>query len=182
MTKVGVLVGSLREGSYARKWAEEFTKLLPEDFEVTFLEIGNLPLYSEEYDENEPAEYASFRAEAKAQDAIVISTPEYNRSTSAVLKNALDVGSRPYGSSVWDGKPTIIIGHSISNISGANAIQSLRPTLAFLNMPVLSQPEVQLANSQKYFDDAGNLNNEGTKAFLQGAADAYVTHVKRYVD
>ncbi|TLQ40486.1 NAD(P)H-dependent oxidoreductase [Ruoffia tabacinasalis] len=179
MTKIGVVVGSLRKESYARKWSVALAELFPADVEVEFLEIGNLPLYNEEYDENNPSEYTEFRNAVSAQDAIIFATPEYNRSTSGVLKNAIDVASRPWGQSVWTGKPALILGHSISNISGANAVQSLRPTLAFLDMPVLGQPEVYLANSQNFFDEDGKLNNEETRGFLQTVADAFIAHIEK---
>lgn len=179
MTKIGVVVGSLRKESFARKWSEALVELFPVEFEVEFLEIGNLPLYNEEYDQDSPAAYTEFRNAVAAQDAIIFATPEYNRSTSGVLKNAIDVASRPWGQSVWAGKPALILGHSISNISGANAVQSLRPILAFLDMPVLAQPEVFLANSQNFFDEEGKLNNEDTRAFLQTVADAFVAHIEK---
>lgn len=178
VTKVGVVVGSLRKESYARKWAVALTDLFPEDYEVEFLDISQLPLYNEEYDQDSPREYTEFRNAVASQDAIIFATPEYNRSTSGVLKNAIDVASRPWGQSVWAKKPALILAHSISNISGANAVQSLRPILAFLDMPVLAQPEVYLANSQNFFDEDGKLNNEGTRDFLQTVADAFVAHIE----
>ncbi|XJS09682.1 NADPH-dependent FMN reductase [Aerococcaceae bacterium WGS1372] len=179
MTKIGIVVGSLRKESYARKWAQALVELFPADVEVEFLEIGNLPLYNEEYDQDSPAEYTEFRNVVAAQDAIIFSTPEYNRSTSGVLKNAIDIASRPWGQSVWSGKPALIMGHSISNISGANAVQALRPILAFLDMPVLNQPEVYLANSQNFFDEGGKLTNEDTRGFLQTVADAFMQHIEK---
>lgn len=179
MTKIGVVVGSLRKESFARKWARALAELFPANVEVEFLEIGNLPLYNEEYDQDSPEEYTHFREAVAAQDAIIFSTPEYNRSTSGVLKNAIDVASRPWGQSVWSGKPALIIGHSISGMSGVNAVQSLRPILAFLDMPVLGQPEVYLAHSQDFFDEEGKLNNEDTKAFLQTVADAFIAHIEK---
>ena len=179
MTKIGVVVGSLRNESFARKWARALAELFPANVEVEFLEIGNLPLYNEEYDQHSPEEYIHFREAVAAQDAIIFSTPEYNRSTSGVLKNAIDVASRPWGQSVWSGKPALIIGHSISGMSGVNAVQSLRPILAFLDMPVLGQPEVYLAHSQDFFDEEGKLNNGDTKAFLQTVADAFIAHIEK---
>lgn len=179
MTKIGVVVGSLRKEAYSRKWAVELSKLFPADVEVEFLEIGNLPLYNEEYDANSPSEYIEFRNAVATQDAIIFSTPEYNRSTTGPLLNAIDVASRPWGQSVWAGKPALIMAHSISNLSGVNAAQSLRPVLAYLDMPVLTQPEVYIANSQNYFDEEGNLNNEDTRGFLQTVADAFVAHIER---
>src|SRR5690554_1740965 len=105
MIKVAVLVGSLRKESFSRKLANNLVELFPEDYKLEFVEIGNLPFYNEDYDaeNNAPAEYNTFRSKMKEMDAVLFVTPEYNRSMSAVLKNALDVGSRPYGDSVYDG-------------------------------------------------------------------------------
>lgn len=180
MTKVGIIVGSLRKESFARKWANNMVDLFPEDYEVEFLEIGNLPLYNEEYDTDSPAEYTAFRESVARQDAILFATPEYNRSISGALKNALDVASRPWGKSVWNGKPTLIVSHSISNISGFGANHHLRQMLTFLNMPMVLQPEVYLANSQNLIDEDGKVNNQGTLDFLQTAVDAFVDLIQRH--
>lgn len=181
MKKIGIIIGSLRKDSFARKWALELVKLLPSDYQSTVIEIGELPLYNEEYDANSPEAYEVFRNAVKEQDAIIFSTPEYNRSFSGALKNALDVASRPWGQSVWAGKPALVMSHSISGISGVNAATALKPILSFLDMPLLNQPEIYLANSQNFFDENGNLNNESTKEFLQTAADAFVKHVEKHV-
>lgn len=179
MRKIGVVVGSLRKESYARKIAENVVKLFPEDYEIEFLEIGNLPLYNEEYDGNSPEEYESFREVVRTVDAVLFVTPEYNRSVPGVLKNALDVGSRPYGESVWDSKPAGIISHSISNLSGFGANHHLRQSLTFLNMPVVQQPEVYLANSQDLVDDNGEIKDEQTIQFLQSFIDAFVSLINK---
>lgn len=181
MTKVAVVVGSLRKESYSRKLAKNLASLLPDDFTSEFIDIGNLPLYNEEYDGNEPEEYIDFRNQIKDTDAVMFVTPEYNRSVPGVLKNAIDVASRPYGESVWDGKPALVASQSISNLSGFGANHHLRQSLVFLNMPVLQQPEVYIANSTELFDDNDNIKSEDTVEFLQSAVDAYVEHVKRYV-
>ena len=179
MTKIGVVVGSLRKESFSRKIANNVAKLFPEGYEVEFIEIGNLPLYNEEYDGNSPEEYVSFRETVSGVDAVLFVTPEYNRSVPGVLKNALDVGSRPYGESVWNAKPAAIISQSISNLSGFGANHHLRQSLTFLNMPVVQQPEVYLANSQDLVDDSGNINNEQTVQFLQSFVDAFVDLINK---
>ena len=179
MTKIGVVVGSLRKESYSRKIANNVVKLFPEGYETEFIEIGNLPLYNEEYDGNSPEEYVSFRETVSGVDAVLFVTPEYNRSVPGVLKNALDVGSRPYGESVWNAKPAAIISQSISNLSGFGANHHLRQSLTFLNMPVVQQPEVYLANSQDLVDDSGNINNEQTVQFLQSFVDAFVDLINK---
>ena len=180
MPKVGIVVGSLRKESYSRKIAKNVAELFPEGYETEFVEIGNLPLYNEEYDGNEPEEYVTFRNTIKGLDAVLFVTPEYNPSVPGVLKNALDVGSRPYGESVWNGKPAAIISQSISNLSGFGANHHLRQTLAFLNMPVVQQPEVYIANAQDLIDENGKINNEETIQFLQGFVDTFVDLIKKY--
>lgn len=180
MTKIGVVVGTLRKESFSRKWAKNIVELLPEGFEVEFLEIGNLPLYNEEYDANSPAEYTTFRESVARQDAIIFATGEYNRSIPGVLKNALDVASRPWGQSVWAGKPALVVSHSISNVSGSLAQYHLRQVLAFLDMPVLGQPEVMLANSQNLIGEDGKVNNQGTIDFLQSVVDAFVAFIAKH--
>lgn len=179
MTKIGVVVGSLRKESFSRKIANNVAKLFPEGYEAEFIEIGNLPLYNEEYDGNSPEEYVSFRETVSGVDAVLFVTPEYNRSVPGVLKNALDVGSRPYGESVWNAKPAAVISQSISNLSGFGANHHLRQSLTFLNMPVVQQPEVYLANSQDLVDDSGNINNEQTVQFLQSFVDAFVDLINK---
>lgn len=174
MTKVGVIVGSLRKESYSRKIAHNVVDMFPSGYETEFIEIGNLALYNEEYDANPPSEYTNFRNKIRSCDAILFVTPEYNRSVPGVLKNALDVGSRPYGESVWDEKPAGIISQSISNLSGFGANHHLRQSLTFLNMPVVQQPEVYLANAQDLLDENGKIHNEDTKAFLQSFIDTFV--------
>lgn len=179
MVKVGIIVGSTRENSFSGLWAEAFSKLYPQDVEVTFIPIADLPLYNQDYDENNPETYTKFRQTVAAQDGILFVTPEHNRTISAALKNALDVASRPWGESVWGGKPALIASQSISGLSGFGANHHLRQVLTFLDMPTVQQPEVYLANSQDQFDDQGELKSEDTKEFLQKAVDAHVDLIKK---
>ncbi|MBO1001247.1 NADPH-dependent FMN reductase [Pseudogracilibacillus auburnensis] len=182
MVRVGILVGSLRRESFSKKIAANVAELFPNGFETAFVEIGNLPLYNQDFDDDHdvPAEMTAFRSTMKEIDAVLFVTPEYNRSIPAVLKNALDVGSRPYGSSVWDEKPAAIISQSPGNISGFGANHHLRQPLVFLNMPVLQQPEAYLANSAELLNENGEITNEGTIQFLQTFVDAFVDLIKRY--
>lgn len=179
MTKVGIIVGSTRKNSFSGMWAKAMAELYPAGTEVTFIDIANLPLYNQDYDENSPQEYTDFREQVAAQDGILFVTPEHNRSVPAALKNALDVASRPWGESVWGGKPALVASHSISGLSGFGANHHLRQSLAFLDMPTVQQPELYLANSQDYFDDNGTLNNEDTKEFLKGAVDAHFNLIEK---
>lgn len=107
-------------------------------------------------------------------------TPEYNRSFSGALKNAIDVGSRPYGQSVWNGKPAAVISQSPGNLSGFGANHHLRQVLVFLNMPTVQQPEVYLANSFELFDESGKFNNQGTIDFLQSFVNTFVDLINKY--
>ncbi len=184
MTKtIGIFLGSLRKGSYSRIIAQELAKLLPAGYEAKFIEIGNLPLYNQDFDDLGPVpdEYTKFRAEVKQLDAALFVTPEYNRSVPAVLKNALDVASRPYGANVWDGKPAAIISVSPGAMGGFGANHHLRQALVFLNMPTLQQPEAYLGHVDQFIDeDKGEVNNQGTKDFLQSIVDAFVQLIERY--
>lgn len=162
---VAVLVGSLRKGSYNLMIAKALAGLAPASLKLTIVEIGNLPFYNEDSEADAPAEWTAFRKQIKAADAVLFITPEYNRSTPATIKNALDVGSRPYGSSVWDGKPGAVISASPGSIGGFGANHHLRQSLVFLNVPALPF-EAYLGGVNKFFDDQGQLNNESTKEFL----------------
>lgn len=180
MTKVGIVVGSIRKNSFSEQLARNIVELFPSGYEAEFVEIANLPLYNQDSDENIPEVYTEFRNKVKSLDAVVFVTPEHNRSIPAALKNALDVGSRPYGSNVWDGKPALIVSQSPSNLSGFGANHHLRQVLAFLNMPVVQQPEVYIANVHELLDENGKINNEDTIGFLQSVVDAFVALVQCY--
>jgi chromate reductase len=182
MVKVGILVGSLRKESVTKKLALNVAELFKGGYETEFIEIGSLPLYNQDYDdENDvPAEYVTFRNKMKEIDAVLFVTPEYNRSVPAVLKNALDVGSRPYGQSVWDGKPSAIISQSPGNLSGFGANHHLRQSLVFLNMQVVQQPEAYITGTYEMFDENGKINNVETTQFLQSFVDAFVGLIKKF--
>ncbi|MDD2521382.1 MAG: NAD(P)H-dependent oxidoreductase [Anaerolineaceae bacterium] len=181
MKKIAVLVGSLRKNSYSQKLANNLVGLLPEGYEAEFIKIDHLPLYNQDYDTaNTPAEYAGFRNEIRDAAGVIFVTPEHNRSYPAALKNALDIGSRPYSQSVWDGKPALVVSQSPGNISGFGANHHLRQALTFLNMPTVQQPEAYIAHTNKLFDDDGNINNEGTLNFLQTVIDAFIEMVELY--
>lgn len=182
MVKIGVLIGSLRKESFSRKLAENVSALFPEGYEAEIVEIGNLPLYNQDFDDynNVPAEYTAFRNKIKEIDAVLFITPEYNRSVPAVLKNALDVGSRPYGKSVWDGKPAAVISQSPGNLGAFGANHHLRQSLVVLNMPTVQQPEAYIGNVAALFDENGKINNQDTIQFLRSFVDAFVDLIKKY--
>ena len=165
--QVAVFVGSLRKESFNRKIALALAELAPASLKLEILEIGQLPFYNQDDDEGQPpAAWTEFWARVKAADAVLFVTPEYNRSVPAVLKNALDVGSRPYGQSVWDGKPGAVVSVSPGAIGGFGANHHLRQSLVFLNMPALPQPEAYVGAADKLFDAEGTLTNDGTRKFL----------------
>ena len=176
---VAVLVGSLRQASFTRKIAKAIAEVAPAHLTFKFIEIGDLPLYNEELEAEVPAAWARFREEIHAADAFLFATPEYNRSVPAALKNAIDVGSRPYGHSGWTGKPAAVVSTSMGPLSGFGANHHLRQSLVFLNMPVLQQPEAYLGLTGTYFDDNGQLVKEGTREFLTTFANAFSDWIEK---
>jgi chromate reductase len=166
--KIAVLVGSLRRGSFTRKAAEALIKLPPPGPTYEIVEIGQLPHYNQDLDDDHtpPQAWTDFRDRMRGFDAVLFVTPEYNRSVPAVLKNALDVGSRPYGQSVWDKKPAAVVSNSPGLIGGFGANHHLRQSLVFLNMPVLQQPEAYVAHADTLTDKDGAVADPGTRAFL----------------
>lgn len=176
---VAVVVGSLRKDSLNRKVAKALAQLAPANLKLEIIEIGDLPLYSEDIDhDSPPAAYAAFRERIRRADAVLFVTPEYNRSVPGVLKNAIDVGSRPYGKSAWNGKPCAVVSASPGAIGGFGANHHLRQSLVFLNMPVLQQPEAYLGGAGSFFDEAGQLS-EKTRPFLQSIIDAFVGWIEQ---
>lgn len=172
--KVAVLVGSLRRDSYSRKTAKALIGLAPDSLRCKIVEIGDMPLYNEDLEKKSPPEsWQRFRKKIKDADAVLFVTPEYNRSIPAPLKNAVDVGSRPYGNSAWDGKPGAVVGVSPGAIGGFGANQHLRQTFVFMNVKVMQQPEAYIGGANKLFNDRDELTNESTKGFLKDFMDAF---------
>jgi chromate reductase len=172
-----VIVGSLRKDSINRKVANAIAELAPANLKLNIIEIGHLPLYDQDVDENPPAAWTQFRERIRSADAVLFVTPEYNRSVPGALKNALDVGSRPYGHSAWNGKPGAVVSASPGPIGGFGANHHLRQSLVFLNVPVLQQPEVYLGGADKLFDADGKLANDRTREFLQKFVQAFAAWV-----
>ena len=179
--KIAVIVGSLRKESYNRKVAKTLMLLAPSTLEMEIVEIGQLPMYNQDDDENPPATYVEFREKIKQFDGVLFCTPEYNRSVPAVLKNAIDVGSRPYGQSAWSGLPCAIVSVSPGALAGFGANHHLRQSLVFLNMPAMQQPEAYLGNIAGQYD-GDQLNNDSTRGFLQKFVDAFDSWVERHAD
>src|SRR5271167_3510170 len=174
---VAVIVGSLRKDSVNRKVANALAELAPAELKLSIVEIGQLPLYNQDGDENPPAEWTAFRERISAADAVLFVTPEHNRSMPAALKNALDVGSRPYGKSAWSGKPGAVVSASPGAIGGFGANHHLRQSLVFLNIPAMAQPEAYISGADKLFDANGKLVNDGTRKFLQGFMQTYAAWI-----
>jgi len=158
---VAVIVGSLRKESFTRKIARAMMDNAPASLRCRFVEIGDLPLYNADI-EGQVEAWDRFRKEIAACDAFLFATPEYN----GCLKNAIDVGSRPYGSSVWEGKPAGVISVTPSKLGAFGANHALRQSMVFLNVPCMQQPEAYISNASDLFDAGGALNNESTREFL----------------
>ena len=176
---VAVLVGSLRKASLNRKLAQALIAMAPPSLALKIVEIGDLPLYNQDSEDPPPATWADFRKAIAGSDAVLFITPEYNRSVPSALKNAIDVGSRPYGKSAWAGKPGAVISVSPGALGAFGANHHLRQSLVFLNVPAMQQPEAYVGGADKLFDAAGNVTNESTKAFLTKFAAAFATWVER---
>ncbi len=172
--RIGILVGSLRQESFNRKVAMTLIQLAPKPLEMGLIEIGNLPFFNQDIEATPPKEWVDFRKKLADLDGFILVTPEYNRSVPAVLKNALDVGSRPYGKNLWNTKPCAIVSASIGAIGGFGANHHLRQSLVFLNAPCMHQPEVYLSAVDKLFDEKGEMNT-ATKGFLGQFMQAYAS-------
>lgn len=179
--KVAVLVGSLREASLNRKLAKALVALAPDGLEFEFLPIGELQFYNQDLeDKGAPACWKAFREAISDVDAVLFVTPEYNRSVPAALKNALDVGSRPMGESVWNGKPAGVVTGSPGAIGGFGANHALRQSLVFLNMPAMQQPEAYVGGIGDMFAGDGSVKDEDTKKFLAGFMESFAQWISRH--
>lgn len=181
---VAVLVGSLRRKSFSRRAANALIRLAPGILRLEMVEIRGLPLYDQDLDDESapPAQWTDFRNQIKAVDAVLFVTPEYNRSVPGGLKNAIDVGSRPAGQSVWAGKPAAIMSVAPGAISGFGANHHLRQSLVFLDMPAMPQPEAYIGGAATLFDEEGGFVTKSTEAFFQKFIDAFAAWIARIAD
>jgi chromate reductase len=182
MTKrIAVLVGSLRKESINRKLAKFLILLAPNTIKAELVEIGDLPMYNQDLDEGDgiPEAWNKFRHEMKTYQAVLFVTPEFNRSVPGALKNAIDVGSRPYGQSIWSGKPGAVISASPGAVGGFGANHHLRQSLVFLDIPTLQQPEAYLGHAGNLFDTEGKITNEDTLKFLEKFMEAFINWVEK---
>ena len=180
---VAMIVGSLRKDSYTRMVAKALAALAPKSLHLDHVEIGNLPHYNQDLDTEgrPPAEWTDFRNRLRDDAAVLFLTPEYNRSVPGVLKNAIDVGSRPYGASVWAGKPAAVVSCSPGALGGFGANHHLRQSLVFLDMPCLQQPEMYLTHVAKAFDASGTLTDDKVRDLLANFITTFEKWVDKYV-
>ncbi len=177
--RIAVVVGSLRKDSLNRQLARALERMAPQDFRLTQVRIDDLPLYNQD-DEAQPADAVRrLKTEIASAQGVLFVTPEYNRSVPGVLKNAIDHASRPYGQSVWAGKPAGVIGVSTGAPGTCMAQQHLRNVLAYLDMPTLGQPEAFLQARDGLFTEDGRIG-EASRLFVQGWLDKYVAWVRRF--
>lgn len=176
---IAVFVGSLRKESFNRRLADALAKLAPPDFTLVQIRIDDLPLYNQDEDDHQSEPVRRLKSDISKAQGLLFVTPEYNRSVPGVLKNAIDHASRPYGQSVWGGKPGGVIGVSIGAIGTALAQQHLRNILAYLDVPTLGQPEAFIQAKDGLFDDDGNIG-ESSRQFVQTWMDKYAAWVRRH--
>ena len=177
--RVAMLVGSLRKDSFNRRLAQAVEALAPQNFSFVHIEIGDLPLYNQDHDASPSERVKRLKSEIEAADALLFVTPEYNRAIPGVLKNAIDIASRPYGKSAWNGKPAGVITVSPGAIGGFGANHHLRQSLVFLNMPVLQQPEAYIGGAGELFDESGAIRKADTKQFLDKFLAAFADWIER---
>ena len=177
---VAVFVGSLRHASINRRLARAVERLAPEELGFDHVQIDNLPLYNQDFDGDYPAEAMRLKKDIESADAVLFVTPEYNRAIPGVLKNAIDIASRPWGTNSFAGKPAAVLGISVGAIGTALAQQHLRNVLAYLDAPTLGQPEVFMQMKDGLIDDDGNIGSDDTRKFLQDFVDRYATWVKKH--
>ncbi len=178
-TNVAVLVGSLRKDSINLKLARAVEKLAAAELKFSYLQIGDLPLYTQEFDDNYPTVCQRLKKDIEGADAVLFVTPEYNRSIPGVLKNAIDIASRPWGTNSFAKKPGAVIGASIGTSGTSMAQQHLRNVMACLDIATLGQPEVFIHFKDGMFDSQGTIQNAETQKFLQGFVDRYVSWIKQ---
>ncbi len=175
---VVAVVGSLRRDSHTRRLVRALAKLAPPSLRIEIVEISELQAYTEDLDTAPTAEWTTFRERVARADAVLFATPEYNRSVPGVLKNAIDVGSRPYGKSVWAGKPAAIISVSPGALGAFGANHHLRQSLMFLDMPILQQPEAYIGGVASLLDEEGRITDEGRKKFFVSFLEAFESLIR----
>ena len=180
--QIALIVGSLRRDAFSGRVGKALRSLQPPTINLEPVEIGQLPLYNQDLEEQgRPPQWIEFRDRIKAADAVLFVTPEYNRSVPGALKNALDVGSRPYGKSAWEGKPCAIVSTSPGAIGGFGANHALRQCLVFLNMPTMQMPELYVGGVDKLVDAEGKILNDKTREIFDKFMHAYCNWIERNI-
>jgi chromate reductase len=177
---VVVIVGSLRKESFTRKIAHALTKLAPETLKLNLVTLHDISFFNQDLEATPPADWLAFREKLQKSDGILFITPEYNRSISGVLKNAIDVGSRPYGKSSFNGKPTGIVSNSPGPLGGVSAAKHLQNILPGISGPIMQQPEIYLNGVGDAFDDKGELAKDALRGVLKQYIDAFAAFVEKH--
>ena len=178
-TKILGICGSLRKQSFNLMALKAAQALVPADTSLDVYDIAGLPLFNQDEEKNPTPKVTDFKAKIRAADAILFAVPEYNYSIAGVLKNAIDVASRPYGDSAWTNKPVAMIGASVGILGTARAQYHLRQCFVFLNMYAVNQPEVLIRECANKFDAAGNLTDETGKGLIKTLLANLVAHTKK---
>jgi chromate reductase len=176
---VAVIVGSLRKESFSLKIANAFAKLAPSSLKLEIVTLHGLSFFNQDLEATPSADWVTFRETIQKSDAVLFVTPEYNRSVPGVLKNAIDVGSRPYGKSSFNGKPTGIVANSPGPLGGVAAAMHLKTILPGISGPIMQQPEIYLNGIGTAFDDKGNLTTEALEKVMKAYIDAFAAWVDR---
>jgi chromate reductase len=177
---VAVIVGSLRKESFTRKVANALAKLAPDTLKLNLVTLNDISFFNQDLEAAPPADWLAFREKLQKSDGIVFITPEYNRSIPGVLKNAIDVGSRPYGKSSFNGKPTGIVSNSPGPLGGVSAAKHLQNILPGIAGPIMQQPEIYLNGVGDAFDDKGELTKDSLRMVLKQYIDAFAMHVEKH--
>jgi chromate reductase len=174
------IVGSLRKDSFSLKIANALAKLAPESLSLEVVTLGDISFFNQDLEANPPADWLAFREKIQKSDGVIFVTPEYNRAIPGVLKNAIDVASRPYGKSSFNGKPVGIVSNSPGPLGGVSAAKTLQNVLPGIAGPIMQQPEIYLNAVGDAFDASGNLTKDSLKTVLQQYIDAFAKHVAKH--
>jgi chromate reductase len=175
-----VIAGSLRKDSFSLKIANAIAKLAPASLKLEVVTLAGISFFNQDLEGAPPADWLAFREKLQKSDGVIFVTPEYNRAIPGVLKNAIDVASRPYGKSSFNGKPVGIISNSPGPLGGVSAAKTLQNILPGIAGPILQQPEIYLNAVGDAFDAEGNLTKESLKPVLQAYVDAFAAHVAKH--
>lgn len=179
---LGILVGSLRKESFSRKVALTLSEILTDSFDVKPIDLSGLCIFNQDFDDEDrtPQTWIEFRREVKSLDSVVFVTPEYNRCLPALLKNALDIGSRPPGQNVWNDKPGAIVGVSPGRLGALASVQAFKQPASYVGIHLMPLPEAYISNAASLFDEHGVLTDDATRKVLQHFASAFTQWVGRF--